>query len=59
MWGAYFCMGAYERDVVAVIKWVPIFMGCLFSMGAYYHDFTVYQFIPIHLLVLNRIIARG
>ena len=28
--GAYFCMGAYKRDVIVVIKWVPIFIGCLF-----------------------------
>ena len=32
MWGVYFCMGAYKRDVVAVIK-----------IGAYYPDFTVAQ----------------
>ena len=25
-------------------KWVPIFMGCLFSMGAYYPNFRVYWF---------------
>ena len=30
MWGAYFCMGAYERDVIGEIK-----------MGASYPDFTV------------------
>ena len=41
MWGAYFCMGAYKRDVVAEIKWVPIFMGCLFCVDAYYPNFTV------------------
>ena len=41
--GAYFCMGAYKRDVVVVIKRVPIFMGCLFCVGAYYPDFTVHQ----------------
>ena len=35
--GAYFCMGAYKRDVVVVIKMdayihgVPIFCGCLLS----------------------------
>ena len=40
-------MGAYKRDVVAEIKMgayihgVPIFMGCLFCVGAYYPDFTV------------------
>ena len=40
--GAYFCMGAYKRDGVVVIKkWAPIFMGCLFCVGAYYPDFTV------------------
>ena len=40
MWGAYFFyMSAYERDVVVVIKMGAYFMGCLFSMGAYYPDF--------------------
>ena len=34
-------MGAYKRNVVVVILWVSIFMGCLFSMGAFYLDFTV------------------
>ena len=39
MWGAYFCMGAYKRDVVAVIKMgayihrVLILCGCLFYFG--------------------------
>ena len=47
MWGAYFCMGAYKRDVVVVIKMgayiheVLISCGCLFRVGAYYRDFTV------------------
>ena len=37
MWGAYFCMGAYKRDVVAEIKvgayihGVLILCGCLLS----------------------------
>ena len=38
MWSAYFCMGAYKRDVVVVIKigayifmGVLIFHGCLLS----------------------------
>ena len=39
MWGAYFCMGAYKHDVVAVIKMgayslaygVLILCGCLLS----------------------------
>ena len=37
MWGAYFCMGAYKRDVVVVIKMgayihgVLILCGCLLS----------------------------
>ena len=30
MWGAYFCMGGYECDVVVVIK-----------MGAYIHSVLV------------------
>ena len=34
MWGAYFCMDAYKRDVLVVIKMVLIFMGCLFFEGA-------------------------
>ena len=33
MWGAYFCMGAYKRDVVVVIK-----------MGVYIHGVHI---IPI------------
>ena len=47
--GAYFCMGAYKRDVVLVIKMsayihgVFILCGCLFCVGAYYPDFTVAQ----------------
>ena len=41
MWGAYFCMGAYKRDVVVVIKMgacihgVLILCGCLLSQ--FYH----------------------
>ena len=37
MWGAYFCMGAYKRNVVVVIKMgaynhkVLIWCGCLLS----------------------------
>ena len=38
MWSAYFCMGAYKRDVVVVIEigayifmGVLIFHGCLLS----------------------------
>ena len=41
MWRAYFCMGAYKRDVVFVIKMCAYIHGCLFSMGAYYPDFMV------------------
>ena len=40
MWGAYFCIGAYKRDVV-VANMGAYIMGCLFSMSAYYPDFTV------------------
>ena len=36
MWGAYFCIGAYKRDVVVVIKMGAYIHGFLFSMGAYY-----------------------
>ena len=43
MWGAYFCMGAYKRDVVVVIKISANIHEGLFSMGAYYPDFTVLQ----------------
>ena len=42
MWDAYFCMGAYTNVHVMWLlqsKWVPIFMGCVFSMGAYYPQF--------------------
>ena len=37
MWGAFFCMGAYKRDVVVVIKmgayshWMLILCECLLS----------------------------
>ena len=41
MWGAYFCMGAYKRDVVFVIKMGAYIHGCLFCVSAYYPDFTV------------------
>ena len=37
-------MGTYKHNVVVVIKMVPIFIGCLFSKGAYYSDFTVFQY---------------
>ena len=42
MWGAYFCMGAYQRDVVVLIK-----------MGAYIHAYFVWVLIPILRYVLN------
>ena len=41
MWGAYFCMGAYKRDGVVVIKMNAYIHGCLLCVGAYYPDFTV------------------
>ena len=34
--GAYFCMGAYKRDVVVVIK-----------MGAYIHGVLIFVWVPI------------
>ena len=48
--GAYFCLGAYKHDVLVVIKWMPIFMGCLLCVGAYYPNFMVnhQQFNDIH-----------
>ena len=36
-----FCMGAYKRDVVVVIKMGAFIHGVLFSMGAYYPNFTL------------------
>ena len=39
--GAYFCMGAYKRNVVVIIKMSAYIHGCLFCVGAYYPDFTV------------------
>ena len=44
--GAYFCMCAYKCDVVVVIKMSAYIHdhGCLFCVGAYYHNFTVYLF---------------
>ena len=41
MWDAYFCMGAYKRDVDVVIKMGAYIHGCLFCVEAYYPDFTV------------------
>ena len=40
---AYFCMGAYKRDVVVVIKIGACIYGCLFCEGAYYPGFTAEQ----------------
>ena len=45
IWGAYFCIGAYKRDVVAEIKMGAYIHGCLFCVGAYYPDFTVFRYI--------------
>ena len=39
--GAYFCMGAYKRDVVVVIRMGAYIQGVLICVGAYYPDFTV------------------
>ena len=40
---AYSCMGAYYWDKLwDKLNWVPIFIGCLFLMGAYYPDSTVH-----------------
>ena len=43
LWGAHFCMGAYKNaDVVVVIKMGAYIHGCLFCVGAYHPDFTIY-----------------
>ena len=41
MLDAYFCMDAYKRDVVVVIKMGAYIHWCLFCVGAYYPNFTV------------------
>ena len=41
MWGAYFCMGAYKRNVVVLIKMGAYIHGYLFCVSAYYLDFMV------------------
>ena len=46
--GAYFCMGAYKRNVVVVIKMGAYIHGCLFCVGAYYPDFTQYSNNYVH-----------
>ena len=43
MWGAYFWMAAYKRDMIVVIKMGAYIHRCLFCVGAYYPDFTVCQ----------------
>ena len=53
MWGAYFCVGAYKRDVVVVIKMVPIFMG------AYYSDFMIPLLIVLYLYVTQSRLLLG
>ena len=50
--GAYFCMGAYKRDVVVVIKMGAYIHGCLFCVGAYYPDFTVLSIYSLVYLYL-------
>ena len=41
MWGTYFCMGAYKRDVVVVIQMGAYIHGVLFCVSAYYPNFTI------------------
>ena len=43
MWGAYFCMGAYKRDVVVVIK-----------MGAYIHGVLIIPILRYHIYMNNQ-----
>ena len=39
MWGAYFCMGAYKRDVVVVIKMGAYIHGVLILCGCFLSRF--------------------
>ena len=49
MWGTYFCMGAYKRKVVVVIK-----MGTyVYSWGAY---FVWVLIIPISWYMYNKML---
>ena len=41
MWGGYFCMGAYKRDVVVVIKMGAYIHGVLILCGCLLSDFMV------------------
>ena len=42
MWGAYFCMGAYKRDVVVVIKMGAYIHGVLILCGCLLYGITCY-----------------
>ena len=53
MWGAYFCMGTYERNVVVAIKMGAYIHGCLFCVGAYYPDYMVTGYWKPHNLILT------
>ena len=46
--GAYFCMGAYKRDVIVVIKMGAYIHGMLICVGAYYPNFTVHVYIYLN-----------
>ena len=43
--GAYFCVGAYKHAVVVVIKIGAYIHRVLIYVGAYYTDFTAYNYI--------------
>ena len=38
-------MGAYTQESALRSIWVPIFIGRLYLLGAYYCDFTVTDFV--------------
>ena len=51
MCGAYFCMGAYKRGVVVVIRMGAYIHGCLFCVGVYYRTWLrLVQLTAIHLM---------
>ena len=61
MWGAYFCMGAYKRDVVVVIKMGAYIHGVLILCGCLLSRFygTQQQYISVQYVyhLRHRIIA--
>ena len=50
MWGAYFCMGAYERNVVVVIKMGAYIHGVLILCGCLLSQFYGNRSTKLHIL---------